>query len=312
VEVSNPLTVRVDGTTATLIGMASYRQEDGQCYYWWDTSEGTSHGGDQIVHYLSNVLGNRWFAIHVLCGTASGLALCMFMYSTLYCCSSHVRGVRLFFGAFMWLIALLQAVGVSMLYPSQWCEDQGGCSIGRSSIWGMVAASCFFLAGFFFLLMSNHPGTTALRELEALREEKESTNAEDPETVLATNMTEDTARPAAEDVEDQSVENENENENETENENENEVVEEEEIYEDEPSESLSLNDDESSLEAPVEIGDVEEGSISGGNDNANDGKEGETTEQPMVPNGDSDPAEGNDPDETDLVRDPSGTLPASG
>eukprot|EP00536_Pseudo-nitzschia_multiseries_P015473 jgi/Psemu1/292029/fgenesh1_pg.894_\ len=303
VTVSNPVTVRVDAdgngtTTATSLGIVSYRQEeDGRCYYWWDTVEGKSHGGDQIVHYLTNVLGNTWYTVHALSATACALSIGVFLYSTLYCCSTHVRGVRLFGGVFTWLVALMQGLGVYLVYPSRWCSDYGGCGIGRSSIWGMVAASSFFLAGFFFCVLADYPGSGALKELQSQsRGEKEcggKCDAADTVVAEAKMMEEGSAKPA-------------------EKEDNNVVVVAKEQHKDVPMTEEILDDDDESSSLEEFVDDFDD-------DHDDDVEEGsgtvrhteQPTKEPSVPAEDDD----NKPDdesEDALVRDPSGTLPGVG
>lgn len=173
VELSTPLVVREDNTMATHIGLVSYRQQgNGFCYYWWDALLGYNNeiadGADQFEHYVLEVLGSNWYAVLALCGTACVSSSLAFCYSTLYCCSTHVRGVRLFAGVFCFLVTTVQAVGVYAIHPSRWCRENGGgendgCTMGRSSIWGIVATSCFFLSGLIFFIMSDYPGREALQ-----------------------------------------------------------------------------------------------------------------------------------------------------
>ena len=193
VQVSEPVVVREDGATASHLGFASYRDEtNGLCYYWTTSIPSNYpngqpiYGYDQIRYYLEEVLGSNWYTGHACCGAAFVLSLLAFLYSISYCCSTQVRGVRSFAGLYIGVIlTLLQALGTYQIYRSSWCgndedeEDDGyGCTMSRSTIFSIIASGCFFLSGFFFLIMTDYPGRKKLREIEAIAERVRATEAE--------------------------------------------------------------------------------------------------------------------------------------
>lgn len=178
IKIQEEIVVREDGATATSIGMASYQDDTGKCYYWTDVIETnvllggstTLSGNDQIEHYVTEVLGNNWFIVYGLCATAFAFSLLAFMYSVSYCCSTQVRPARALWGFIVIVIAAVQGVGISWIYNAPWCSDlDGGCTMGRSTIWGIVACACFLVSGICFLAMSDYPGKAYIREQKAAK-----------------------------------------------------------------------------------------------------------------------------------------------
>ena len=137
---------------------------------------------DQIIYYIQDVLGSNWYPVILLCSSATILSFLTFLYIISYCCSTQVRGIRLFVGLFISIIiTLLQVIGTYLIYDSNWCnnnnslslelEEEGSleseCNIGRSTIFSIVASCCYFLSGLFFIFMSDYPGKKRLNENES-------------------------------------------------------------------------------------------------------------------------------------------------
>lgn len=204
--------VRIDNTTATTLGMLSYRDAETDRCYWWtgDTevaddsapiandpnetivvvdSETTvvfdtdftsmltndtyvtsdTNTNDEIIFYLNETLGQDWRVSIGLCGSALGLGVIIFLYSTSFLCSTQVKGFRIFLGALVgFLMPLLMAIGTVMVHQSEWC-DIYGCSMGRSTIFSIVAAVCFVVSGIFYWTMENWPGQEELDDMEKKR-----------------------------------------------------------------------------------------------------------------------------------------------
>jgi len=177
IKIQEGISVREDGATATSFGMASYQDDTGKCYYWTDVIQtnvlfggsSTLYGTDQIEFYVMEVLGDNWFIAYGLCAAAFALSLLAFLYSVSYCCSTQVRPARALWGFIIIVIAAVQGVGISWIYNSPWCGDLGGCTMGRSTIWGIVASACFLVSGICFLAMSDYPGKAYIREQKAAK-----------------------------------------------------------------------------------------------------------------------------------------------
>ena len=183
------IVVREDGLKSNQIGLLSYLDiKTDQCYYWTNNEvQGLSEpittydSIDQIIYYIQDVLGSNWYPVILLCSSATILSFLTFLYIISYCCSTQVRGIRLFIGLFISIIiTLLQVIGTYLIYDSNWCnnnnslsldlEEEGSleleCNIGRSTIFSIVASCCYFLSGLFFISMSDYPGRKRLNENE--------------------------------------------------------------------------------------------------------------------------------------------------
>lgn len=206
-----PTVVRSDNTTATTLGMLSYRDAETDRCYWWsgdaadtediaevssetvvnidnngtyisflndginatsepiDTSGGNANANDEIIFYLTEALGQDWRVSMGLCGAALGLGVIIFLYSTSFFCSTQVRGFRVFLGALVGVVMpLFMGLGTVMVHQSEWC-DILGCSMGRSTIFSIVAAVSFLLSGIFYWTMENWPGQKELDDMEKKR-----------------------------------------------------------------------------------------------------------------------------------------------
>ena len=187
---SDGIVVREDGLKSNQIGLLSYLDiKTDQCYYWTNNEvQGLSEpittydSIDQIIYYIQDVLGSNWYPVILLCSSATILSFLTFLYIISYCCSTQVRGIRLFIGLFISIIiTLLQVIGTYLIYDSNWCnnnnslslelEEEGSleleCNIGRSTIFSIVASCCYFLSGLFFIFMSDYPGKKRLNENES-------------------------------------------------------------------------------------------------------------------------------------------------
>ena len=172
------------------IGLLSYLDPDtDQCYYWTNQLQGlepftTMYGTDQIIYYIQTVLGSNWYPVISLCGLAAVLSFMTFLYIISYCCSTQVRGVRSFTGLFISIIiTLCQVIGTYLIYDSNWCNDEFKCTIGRSTIFSIVASCCYFVSGLFFIFMTDYPGKKRLKEIQDTTtgdvEEEEGNNNND-------------------------------------------------------------------------------------------------------------------------------------
>mmetsp|Transcript_4577 Transcript_4577/g.11784 ORF Transcript_4577/g.11784 Transcript_4577/m.11784 type:complete len:485 (+) Transcript_4577:203-1657(+) len=194
-----PTVVKSDNTTATTLGFLSYRDvETDRCYWWSGDTETTGNtsaiagdlndtvidanttvypiandtndiGKNEILFYLTEALGQDWRVSMGLCGAALSLGLVIFLYSASFYCSTQVRGFRVFLGALVGCVMpLLMGLGTVMVHQSEWC-DIVGCSMGRSTIFGIVASVCFLLSGIFYCGMENWPGQKELDDMEKKR-----------------------------------------------------------------------------------------------------------------------------------------------
>jgi len=190
VELDEPIQVREDGVLSNQVGLFSYQQtvdETGSdqqaspisCYYWFETIVGEEEpfgqldGADQLQYYLQTVFGSQWYPSILLLSLSTILALFVFLYVISYCCSTQVFGIRFFTGLFISIIlTLFQGLGTYLIYGSEWCtnsgdEEFGGgyCTMGRSTIFSIVASGCYFLSGLLFIFTSDYPGKQQLQEL---------------------------------------------------------------------------------------------------------------------------------------------------
>jgi hypothetical protein len=185
VVVEEPLFVREDNATATVLGMFSYRDDESNSCYWWfddsisfkvdefDSGNETEiiliPGSDQITHYLTEVLGNDWYVSMIFCGVALGLSVLVFLYATSYYCSTQVRACRSILAVIVGIfLPLFQAVGTTLVFTSEWC-DLEDCTVGRSTIFSIVAGCSFLCAGICFWAMDNWPGQNGLEDMEKKR-----------------------------------------------------------------------------------------------------------------------------------------------
>lgn len=182
VVVEESIFVREDNATATVLGMFSYRDdESGRCYWWLDDSVSIEvssgnetenvliPGSDQITHYLTEVLGRDWYVAMVFCGVALGLSVLVFLYATSFYCSTQVRACRSIVAVIVGIfLPVFQAVGTTLVFRSEWC-DLEGCTLGRSTIFSIVAGCSFLCAGICFWAMDNWPGQNALEDMEKKR-----------------------------------------------------------------------------------------------------------------------------------------------
>jgi hypothetical protein len=176
VELGEPIQVRQDGVMATELGLLSYTEMDtGKCYYWTDIIVTNTTGsrfplvpldGDkQLEYYVRNVLGRQWYPSIVLATTAVVISLLWFIYVSSFCCSTHVRGLRMFTG-FMIAIVFVSIQGLTFLALStSWC-DNNQCVTGRTAGFTYAACVCFFLSGCAFFFMSDFPGERSLTKLQ--------------------------------------------------------------------------------------------------------------------------------------------------
>lgn len=140
--------------TQLRLGMWTY-QEDGMCYWWWSSSLPVK---DQLDWYWDEVLGPDWHASISMAYAAFAIGVTCFLYMTSYCCSAQTRPVRIVTGAILAIVCVTLQCLTFMVYNSQWCEDNGGCSFSRSAGWSVGAAGAYFLAGILFCFTSNYPG----------------------------------------------------------------------------------------------------------------------------------------------------------
>jgi len=189
VVLDEPIVVRDDNTTATALGMLSYKDaETDRCYYWTDSATAAvddtneivfganitnitnvTNNNEEIMFYLNETLGHDWIISLGLCGAALCLGLIIFLHSTSLYCSTQVNGFRVFLGALVgFVMPLLQGLGTGLIHQSQWCDIEG-CTIGRSTIFSIVAAICFLLSGIFYWTMENWPGQKILEDMERKR-----------------------------------------------------------------------------------------------------------------------------------------------
>jgi len=198
VELDQPIPVREDSVTSYQVGLFSYQQQllneteassqaasPISCYYWFETIVGEEpfeqlDGAEQLQYYIQTVLGSQWYPSILLLSLSTILALLVFLYVMSYCCSTQVFGIRFFTGLFISIIlTLLQGLGTYLIYSSEWCNNSGDeefgggyCTIGRSTIFSIVASCCYFLSGLLFIYTSDYPGKQQLQEL---RHEKAAT-----------------------------------------------------------------------------------------------------------------------------------------
>jgi len=202
VELDQPIPVREDSVTSYQVGLFSYQQQllneteassqaasPISCYYWFETIVGEEpfeqlDGAEQLQYYIQTVLGSQWYPSILLLSLSTILALLVFLYVMSYCCSTQVFGIRFFTGLFISIIlTLLQGLGTYLIYSSEWCNNSGDeefgggyCTIGRSTIFSIVASCCYFLSGLLFIYTSDYPGKQQLQELR--HEEAATTNKE--------------------------------------------------------------------------------------------------------------------------------------
>merc|ERR1712238_367532 len=137
-------------------------------------------GDEQLEYYLQTVLGSQWYPSILLLSLSTFLALLVFLYVISYCCSTQVFGIRFFTGLFISIVlTLLQGLGTYLVYASQWCnETDTFCTIGRSTIFSIVASCCYFLSGLLFIVTSDYPGKQQLQEIIRSEEEEATTDKE--------------------------------------------------------------------------------------------------------------------------------------
>merc|ERR1712238_406219 len=106
----------------------------------------------------------------------------VFLYVMSYCCSTQIFAIRFFTGLFISIVlTLLQGLGTYLVYASQWCnETDTFCTIGRSTIFSIVASCCYFLSGLLFIVTSDYPGKQQLQEIR--NEEEAATDKENTAT----------------------------------------------------------------------------------------------------------------------------------
>jgi hypothetical protein len=188
VVVEESIFVREDNATATVLGMFSYRDdESGSCYWWFDDSVSIEvvdefssgneteteivliPGSDQITHYLTEVLGRDWYVAMIFCGVALGLSVLVFLYAVSFYCSTQVRACRSIIAVIVGIfLPVFQAVGTTLVFRSYWCDEEG-CTVGRSTIFSIVAGFSFLGAGICFWAMDNWPGQNALEDMDKKR-----------------------------------------------------------------------------------------------------------------------------------------------
>jgi len=202
VELDEPIQVREDGVLSNQVGLFSYQQtvdETGSdqqaspisCYYWFETIVGEEpfgqlDGADQLQYYIQIVLGSQWYPSILLLSLSTILALLVFLYVMSYCCSTQVFPIRFFTGLFISIIlTLLQGLGTYLIYSSEWCNNSGDeefgggyCTMGRSTIFSIVAGCCYLFSGLFFISTSDYPGIQQLQESRCHDEEAATTNKE--------------------------------------------------------------------------------------------------------------------------------------
>jgi len=193
VELDQPIPVREDSVTSYQVGLFSYQQQllneteassqaasPISCYYWFETIVGEEpfeqlDGAEQLQYYIQTVLGSQWYPSILLLSLSTILALLVFLYVMSYCCSTQVFGIRFFTGLFISIIlTLLQGLGTYLIYSSEWCNNSGDeefgggyCTMGRSTIFSIVASGCYFLSGLCFIVTTDYPGKQQLQELRS-------------------------------------------------------------------------------------------------------------------------------------------------
>ena len=176
VEVAEPIMVRQDGVMATRLGLLSYQDESGQCYYWTDSIpvnvtnpfvNGTFYqwGDQQLEYYVEQVLGRAWYPTIALGIAAVFTSFLTFLYVTSYCCSTQVRGIRMFTGFFVAIVIVICQGLLFLVLDSDWCRDNQ-CETSRSAGFAYAAIVAFFISGVSFFFMSNYPGQAALAKLQ--------------------------------------------------------------------------------------------------------------------------------------------------
>jgi len=204
VELDEPIQVREDGVLSNQVGLFSYQQtvdETGSdqqasqisCYYWFETETIVGEkpfdqldGAEQLQYYIQTVLGSQWYPSILLLSLSTILALLVFLYVMSYCCSTQVFPIRFFTGLFISIIlTLLQGLGTYLIYSSEWCNNSGDeefgggyCTMGRSTIFSIVAGCCYLFSGLFFISTSDYPGIQQLQESRCHDEEAATTNKE--------------------------------------------------------------------------------------------------------------------------------------
>mmetsp|Transcript_12509 Transcript_12509/g.30182 ORF Transcript_12509/g.30182 Transcript_12509/m.30182 type:complete len:414 (+) Transcript_12509:1736-2977(+) len=176
VTINEPIVVRQDGLTSDRLGLITYQLDDGTCYYYDtdirlvdnSTVSGTKTiwGDQQLEYYVTEILGPNWYGSIAVAAAATIVAFLTFLYIVSYCCSAQVRGVRMFVGLFLSLIIVVLQGMSFLVMSSSWCADNG-CTMGRSGVFAIAAATCFFVSGSFFCTMTNYPGATALARAKA-------------------------------------------------------------------------------------------------------------------------------------------------
>lgn len=175
VSVDQPIVVRQDGLTADRLGIITYQLENGGCYFYdqdiivnvTDSIFPRRYSGeDQLSFYVTEVLGPNWYSIIALAAASTIVCVLVFLYISSYCCSTQVRGVRMFTGLFLSIIVVTLQGLTFLIFSSKWCENEG-CAVGRSAAFSIAAASCLFASGIFFCTMNNYPGAKALAQAKA-------------------------------------------------------------------------------------------------------------------------------------------------
>merc|ERR1712238_546331 len=136
-------------------------------------------GDEQLEYYLQTVLGSQWYPSILLLSLSTFLALLVFLYVISYCCSTQVFGIRFFTGLFISIVlTLLQGLGTYLVYASEWCNETDICTIGRSTIFSIVASCCYFLSGLLFIFTSDFPGKQQLQDIVRSDEDAAATDKE--------------------------------------------------------------------------------------------------------------------------------------
>eukprot|EP00529_Nitzschia_sp_RCC80_P027863 CAMPEP_0113484076 /NCGR_PEP_ID=MMETSP0014_2-20120614/23771_1 /TAXON_ID=2857 /ORGANISM="Nitzschia sp." /LENGTH=257 /DNA_ID=CAMNT_0000377659 /DNA_START=128 /DNA_END=901 /DNA_ORIENTATION=+ /assembly_acc=CAM_ASM_000159 len=155
-EIKSPLNV-IPGIdfAAQRVGFITFEGPNGSCY-WYDSFNNILSPEDQLQAYW-NLLGSGWQQVAVVSAVAAGFAWYFFWYTTSFCCSSQVRGVR-YTNGFIMSVLLTTVQGCTFIaYQTGFCT-QYGCSFGRSAGFSVGALLCYFFAGVAFFCMSDYPG----------------------------------------------------------------------------------------------------------------------------------------------------------
>jgi hypothetical protein len=156
-EVDNPLNI-IPGVNfpAQRIGFITFEGFDGQCY-WYDKFTDIVDPEDQLQAYW-DILGTGWQKVGVVGYAAAAFSWYFFWYTTSFCCSSQVKAVRYINGFTMSVILTVLQGCTFIALGTGLCNNDGGCSFGRSAGWSIGAILCYFFAGLAFFATTDYPG----------------------------------------------------------------------------------------------------------------------------------------------------------